>query len=312
MNALEKIFKNVARKKGMSRYLFFGLLAFAFVFVLVFMYTSQWEIPSVLQKANAVSHTPIPKDLEKNVLPPEGATLPVTWGSLGGKMIKQGVIDPQKFTDIYKNRGGMDAYTKNLLYGTNNNHITITPDNAGVILNLLWALGLGNKNDILEKGPMSDEHNGGAGNFASTGGWTIAKGEAMNHFSRHSFIVLTKEQQTLVERVSKNIYRPCCGNSTYFPDCNHGMAMLGLLEIMASQGAGEEQMYKTALQVNAYWFPDTYVTIATYLAGKGIAWKDVDAKTLLGKEFSSASGYRDILEQVTPTQRGSKGGSCGV
>ena len=58
----------------------------------------------------------------------------------------------------------------------------------------------------------------------------------MNHYSMHRFIVLTPEQQALVEKVSKGIYRPCCGNSVYFPDCNHGMAMLGLLELMASQG----------------------------------------------------------------------------
>lgn len=312
---LQQLIKAMLKgKKNIAQYLFFAALAFAFVFGIVFIYTSQLEIAptnAVLQKVNAANHVDA-KDLEKKVLPPDGITLPVRWGNLGLKMIKEGVIDPQKFADIYKDRGGIDPYAKELLFNANNGFLKITPDNAGIILNLLWALGLGNRNDILDKGPMRDEHNGGAGNFASTGGWTLARGEAMDHFSHHSFIQLTNAQQLLVEDVSKHIYRPCCGNSTYFPDCNHGMAMLGLLELMASQGIGEKEMYKAALQVNAYWFPDTYLTIATYLAQKGIKWEEVDPKTPLGEEFSSASGYRNVKETVTPTERKNQGGSCGV
>ena len=64
----------------------------------------------------------------------------------------------------------------------------------------------------------------------------MAKGDAMEHYSKHALIALTAEEQDLVNRVSLNIYRPCCNNPTYFPDCNHGMAMLGLLELMAAQG----------------------------------------------------------------------------
>ena len=179
------------------------------------------------------------------------------------------------------------------------------------MLNLLWALGLGNKNEILEKGPMMYAKYGGAGNFASTGGWSLASGKAMDHYSKHSFIKLTPEQQALVARASQNIYRPCCGNSTYFPDCNHGMAMLGLLELMASQGVSEAEMYKTALKVNSYWFPDTYLTIAKYLAGKGIAWEQADAKGVLSSEFSSAGGYRQVRSQVEPVQQ-QGGGGCGI
>ena len=72
-----------------------------------------------------------------------------------------------------------------------------------MFLNLLWALGLGNKNEILDNGPMTDKKYGGAGRFASTGGWTLAQGDAMNHYSMHRFIGLTLEQQALVEKVSK-------------------------------------------------------------------------------------------------------------
>lgn len=273
-----------------------------------FIFTSEIDVFSSADSIDKATY----QQLSLKVLPQEGIEVPAKWGGIGDKMLKAGVIDAGKFEDLYKNRGGIDTYTKELLYSGENGNLKITPDNAGVILNLLWALGLGNKNDVLEKGPMIEGGRESAGNFASTGGWTLAKGDAMEHFSKHSFFVLNKDQQVLVERVSNNIYRPCCGNSTYFPDCNHGMAMLGLLELMASQGAGEEEMYKTALQVNAYWFPDTYLTVAVYLAQKGIIWEEADPKMVLGKEFSSASGYRNIAEQVAPTERNGKGGSCGV
>src|SRR3989338_7464064 len=112
----------------------------------------------------------------------------------------------------------------------------------------------------------------------------------MNHYSRHPLVVLTKEQQELVEEVSKNIFRPCCNNPTYFPDCNHGMAMLGLLELAASQGFGEKELYQMARKVNAFWFPDQYLTIAKYLESKGKSWNDADPKEILGAKYSSASG----------------------
>lgn len=119
------------------------------------------------------------------------------------------------------------------------------------MLNMFWAFGLANKNRILEIGPMSENTE----NFASTGGWTLAAGDTMEHYSHHELITLSPEQQDLVENTSKNIFRPCCKNPTYFPDCNHGMAMLGILELLASQGKTEKELYATADAVNKIWFP---------------------------------------------------------
>ena len=133
----------------------------------------------------------------------------------------------------------------------------------------------------------------------------------MDHYSKHEFFSLTPEQQQLVEEISWNVYRPCCNNSTYFPDCNHGMAMLGLLELMASQGASEMDMYKAALVVNSYWFPETYINLARYFDSTGMSWDKVNPKEVLGTEYSSASGYHNILNKVKPVERQS-GGSCGV
>ncbi|MBI1985007.1 MAG: hypothetical protein HYS60_02795 [Candidatus Wildermuthbacteria bacterium] len=249
--------------------------------------------------------------LESMVLPADGILLPIVWDDLGKQMLDSGVIDQEKFESIYGQRGGLDEYEQSLLSEEFSGSIVMTQENSGFLLNLFWAFGLANKNDILEQGPMMDARYGGAENFASTGGWTLSQGSVMEHYSRYSFVVLSQEQQALVENVSKNIYRPCCNNPTYFPDCNHGMAMLGLLELMAGQGVSEEEMYRVALQVNSYWFPDTYLAIAQYLDSKGIDWNKTSPKELLGYNFSSASGYRQILSQITPPSQGSSGG-CGI
>lgn len=250
--------------------------------------------------------------LEEIILPPEGIVLPARWGDLGIRLINSGVIDKNKLESLYSARGGLGAEEISLLENAGNGNLKITRENANFLLNILWALGLGNKNEILEKGPMVDPRYGGAGppagGFASTGGWTLVQGNAMAHYSRHGLISLVSEQQQLVERVSRNIYRPCCDNPAYFPDCNHGMAMLGLLELMASQGVSEKEMYKIALQVNAYWFPDTYLTIARFLEKKGIRWHNVKPEKIVGYEFSSASGFQKILAQIEPSGGGNEGG----
>jgi hypothetical protein len=237
--------------------------------------------------------------------------LPVKWGGLGEKMVKSGVIDANKFEELYAARGGLSPEIKKLLYQKDNDSIIINEANSDIVLNLLWALGLSNKNLVLENGPMVDPRYGGAGNFASTGGWTLAQGNAMDHYSRHEFVVLTAEQQRLVERVSSNIYRPCCNNSTYFPDCNHGMAMLGLLELMAANNVGEEEMYRVALAVNSLWFPGTYDTIKTLFDSEGVDWNRISPKEVLGKDYSSASGFRQILSKVKPVEK-NNGSGCGV
>ena len=160
---------------------------------------------------------------------------------------------------------------------------------------------------------MTDEKYGGdASKFASTGGWSLSTGLAIDHYSNYTYVTLTDEQQEIVDRVSSGIYRPCCGNSTHFPDCNHGMAMLGLLELMASQGASEQEMYDIALKVNSYWFPDTYLTLAKYFGARGTEWKDVDAKIVLGSAYSGSQGYQKILQEVNPEPSRGGGGGCSV
>jgi len=90
------------------------------------------------------------------------------------------------------------------------------------------------------------------------------------------------------------------------------MAMLGLLELLASRGASEEEMYRIALQVNSYWFPDTYRTIAKYFEKRGVELSALDPKEVLGSAYSSGQGYQQILKEVEPPKVQSGGGGCGI
>lgn len=249
-------------------------------------------------------------NLSEIVLPQKGFVLPINWGDLGIRLSQAGVIDAEKFEQLLSSRVEFSDNIKKMLYDSDNEKIIINPANANALLNFFWALGLGNKNEILEKGPISQY--GDASRFASTGGWTMAKDNPMMHYNMHRFVELTPDQQKLVEKVSQNIYRPCCNNPTHFPDCNHGMAMLGLLELMASQGVSQEKMYETALKINSYWFPDQYLTIAKFLKSKNIDWDKTSPEKILGKEFSGASGFQWVSEQTAQPEESEQGGGCAV
>jgi hypothetical protein len=247
------------------------------------------------------------------VVSPTGVVLPIDWQSLGERMVAAGVIDSEKFQAVYEQRGGLSDTDMELLFGDRDGSVVMNSENAGILLNLLWAFGLSNKNEILEEDPMMAEgqNRASVGRLASTGGWRLSKQDPMNHYSRHSFVSLTTQQQERVEDVSKNIYRPCCGNSTHFPDCNHGMAMLGLLQLLAKEGVGEAEMYDVALAVNSYWFPETYTNIAALFAQNLIPWEEVNPKVVLGARFSSAQGYQQVLNELDSADSGN-GSGCSV
>ena len=252
-------------------------------------------------------------DLQELVAPSAGVVLPATWGDLGVRLVASGAIDPVALKRLSEERSELPGNYDDLLAGRSNTPLKITRENAGYLLNVLWAVGLANKNPILEDTTeMMNPAYGGAERFASTAGWTIAKGDAMTHYNKHALIALTPQQQALVDRVSRGIYRPCCGNSTHFPDCNHGMAMLGLLELMASQGASEQDMYKAALAVNAYWFPDAYQVIAAYLQQQGVDWKRAPAQKILAADYSSAAGLQNVTARVDTSSGSGGGGGCSV
>lgn len=255
----------------------------------------------------------------KEINPPEGFEIDAIYGQMGPEMIESGVIDSAKFKTTYEQAGQpLTEEQLQILEKGSSQKIVISPENSYFLLNYFWAVGLANKTNILTEGEMVKY--GGlkeAGNFASTGGWTLSKREAMNYYSKQKLISLTPEQEAMVETVASQIFRPCCNNSTSFPDCNHGMALLGLLELMAGSGASEDQMFEAAKYVNAYWFPGNYYDLALYFKNKeGKSFAQVDARRLLSKEFSSATGSQAakqwLVGQGIVQEPPKKSGGCGV
>jgi len=177
--------------------------------------------------------------------------------------------------------------------------IVINAENAHFLLNFFWAVGLVNTNPILTEGPIAQQSGGQIERFASTGGWTLGTKPVAELFASQVLISLTPEQQMRVEEAAAMIYRPCCDNPTLFPDCNHGMAMLGLLELMASQNASLEEMLLAAKYVNAFWFPQQALETAIYLeANQGVSYRDADPRMIVGKELSSGSGFAMVHQYL--------------
>ena len=258
-------------------------------------------------------------ELFEEINPTEGFEINASFNDLGPRMIKSGIIDLDKFKSVYaKSNQPLTTEQEKILTEGSSEKIKIDRDNSYFLLNFFWAVGLNNKSKILDEGDMM-KYDGikGAGNFASTGGWSLAKGNTMNYYSKNNLISLTLEQEKLVEDVSSNIFRPCCNNSTAFPDCNHGMALLGVLELMASNGATEQQMYEASKYFNTFWFPGNYYDLALYFKNnEGIKFSDIDPKLLLSKDYSSATGAQNVkkwLSQEGLVEEPPKtGGGCGV
>lgn len=250
--------------------------------------------------------------LKQEVLPAKGYTTSLKWKNLGKQLVESGVIDKKKYEELFVSEADGKNELK-YLEGEWNENITINEKNSRFIVNTFWALGLVNKSTVLDEGPMMQEGRKKAGNFASTGGWTIGAKPVMELYSSVEIIPLNPEQQDLVRKIAENVFRPCCNNSTAFPDCNHGMAALGYIEWAVYSGLSEKQIYKDLLAFNSFWFPQTYVEIAAYFDKAGTKWKDVDAKLALSRDYSSSQGAARIKQAVQgiPGIQNS-GGGCGV
>lgn len=225
------------------------------------------------------------------VLPADGHHSKVALGESIVKLVRAGVIDREKFSALYAPRGGVTRELADLLGKHSPGLIRLTRQNAALYVNLLWPIGLANRMAANQASPLNGDlrHR-----YASTGGWTLGRqASGGNYFNSLSIVELSALQESLVVMVARNSFRPCCDNSTFFQDCNHGSALLGLLALGASQGLGEQDLYREALAFNAFWFPDNYLHTALYFkAVKGVEWRDVDARTVLSAAFSSANGWR--------------------
>jgi hypothetical protein len=250
--------------------------------------------------------------------PPQGYTLPAVFGDVGPQMLAAGAIDYDQFSQVYDQAGQpLTAAQQAVVTRGSEEHVHINSDNAYFLLNFFWALGLVNDNPLLTDGPLVEYSEGRIDRFAATGGWTIGQKPPADLVASAAILHLNHEQQERLEEVAYNVYRPCCNNHTAFPDCNHGMALLGLLQLMAAQDASVDEMFDAAKYVNAFWFPQQTLHMATFFQqAQGLSFADVDARLLVGPQISSASGYRNVQQWLATNgnleQAPGGGSSCGV
>jgi len=262
------------------------------------------------------------KKIYAQVNPEDGFALNVKYGNIGYQLVADGAINFDKFKAVYNQAG--DPLTKEQLQIFSkkglNKPIVINRKNSYFLLNLFWAFGLANENSIITNGPITKYGEERIGSFASTGGWTIARKPLKDFMAKSQLATLTNTQQIRLQKVAENVYRPCCGNSAMLPGCNHGMAMLGMLELMASNGASEAEMFDAAKYFSAFWFPSQAVDVANFFMTKdGKSFAKLNSRTFVSKEYWSARGLSQV-KQWLQTNAGNginqkSGGSninCGV
>jgi hypothetical protein len=250
-------------------------------------------------------------EMAAQVLPANGYQSKVALGGSVVALTRTGVIDRKKLETLYAEGGGDPRDLAQLLGQPSFRPILLSATNARLYVNLLWPLGLANRMAGNKASPLNGPD---LPNYASTGGWTLGRQRnGAAYFNALPIVPLSSEQEALVIRVAQHTFRPCCNNSSFFQDCNHGSALLGLLALGASQGLGEDDLYREALAFNAFWFPEHYTHIALYFkVVDGIDWRKVDARTALSANFSSASGMQANVSRplqrrgLVPAQSGSQ------
>lgn len=256
--------------------------------------------------------------LAARVTLPISYVLPVRFGQVGPQLVAAGALDPKLLADaLAQGTHPLTPEQLALVEQGGSAPVTMDASNAQFLLDFLWAIGLANRNPILLEGPMQKDGAEGAMRFASTAGWTLAAKPVAEVYAALPLTTLTVEQQKRLETVAAAAYRPCCNNATRFPDCNHGMALLGLLELMAADNATEQEMFDAAKYVNAFWFPTQMAEAATLVKlREGVDFADADARELVGSELFSAAGAQATHAWLTkngylPVGEG-EGASCGV
>ena len=145
-----------------SKSLEISILLSSLIIVAALFYTSGTTAKKTEQNNSADKKINAKQNRQNGLFP---KSHPRRWSRFAGKMERYGpkmtsvgVIDKAKFEEMYASpprlgeagRGGLNNEERNLLEGLENGYLKSTPENSGFVLNLLWALGLGNKNEILE------------------------------------------------------------------------------------------------------------------------------------------------------------------
>lgn len=253
--------------------------------------------------------------LLSGIFPSNGFKTSVKLNNVVPKLVASGAINLTKVKELYG--GNLTQQELDILTKPSYTNLTLNSSNANFYLLIFWALGIANKNQVLDNfSALATASNNSVANFASTGGWTLGtSSNSMAYFDKLSLINLTPLEQNEMYDVTTHSYRPCCNNPTAFPDCNHGAALLALTELGASEGLNESQLYTLDLQAQTLWFPSYYATTALELSYKNVSYWN-NPKLVLGANYSSASGwYYDSYQPLkTNNQLPNAGQSaaCGV
>ncbi len=228
------------------------------------------------------------------------------WGNVINEMVSANALNGSLMSKYAVNTRQIGA-----INGTSNDDIFIDSANSTFDLYALWALGMNNENPIINNGTIMD-FGGDPYSLASTGGYAPLGKLQLGNLS---LIKLTASEQALVLDIADNTYRPCCNNPASFPDCNHGAAQLGLIEIMAAHGSNSSSIYNALEKFNEINYPEQYAEIAAYLnSTQGISMDAVPAETILGRNFSSYAGSAAIHQYLASKgllpPSGSGGSSC--
>ncbi len=258
--------------------------------------------------------------LYAQVTPQAGYTLPFKWGDSIRKLIQAGALNVSNLTIILNNSHQPLTFSeKEILNGTYSGYIQFNSTNTEFIQLVLWGLGINDNNTIITKGaiinasvPYANSINNNATlrqrlnqnvtpywaasrYFASTGGYgPIGKLQ----LGMLDIISLSSSEQVIADYTAENSYRPCCDNPTAFPDCNHGAAALGLIELLASQGANQGQIFSAVRYFNQYQFPQQYSEIAAYFDSQRQNYSQVNSSKVMSYSFSSLSGYYAVHQYL--------------
>ena len=95
---------------------------------------------------------------EEASLTAEGVTLDVRWGDVPQRLVAEGVLDLDKFSAAAQAAGSpLTPEQLKVLSEGSDDTIRFDADNAYFLLDVLWALGLANKNEVLTEGPMAQQ-----------------------------------------------------------------------------------------------------------------------------------------------------------
>lgn len=240
--------------------------------------------------AHAEVSAEVVRSVMEQVVPASGVRLRFSFGDSIRKLVVAGAVDPAKYAALYRTTDGVPDWVQQLFAAPSSAPILFDSKSAPYLLNLLWPLGLASRLAINQHSPINTLR---LPSFASTGGWTLGREpDGYVYFNRVESLRLTDRQETQVLNAATTTFRPCCDNSTFFQDCNHGSALFGLLALAASQGATTDELYRLALAANSYWFPDRYVLAAIYfMRFRAQGWSELAPSMLLGAAFSSLSGW---------------------